>query len=77
VQLRIIKPRVVRLKELLAELGQDFTLWQEVDSPLLDGERRAYLRGIQEAIAGVDEASVVLARAIQRIEALGLPPELT
>jgi len=43
----------------------------------LAGERRAYLNAIQGAIAGVDEASVVLARAIQRIEELGLPPEMT
>jgi len=31
-------------------------------TPLLPGEKRAYLLGIQEAIAGVDEASVVLAQ---------------
>jgi len=66
VRLRVIKPRVGRLKELLAELCQDFIHWQEDDSPLLDGERRTYLRGIQEAIAGVDEASVVLAGACDR-----------
>jgi len=68
--------RVGRLKELVAGLGQDYTRWQEEDNSLLDGELRAYLRGIQEAIAGVDEASVVLARGIQRIEELGLPPEM-
>ena len=76
-QLHTIKPRVGRLKELAAELGQDLKRWKEEDSPLLFGERRAYLRGIQEAIAGVDEASVVLARAIQRIEELNLPDFMT
>jgi len=73
VQMRVIKLRDARLQELLAELGQACTLGQEEDSLLLDGEKRAYLRGIQKAIASVHEASIVLARAIQRIEELGLP----
>jgi len=64
VQLRTIKPRVGRLKELLAELGLDFMRWHEEDSPLRPVEKREYLRGIQEAIVGVDEASVLLARAM-------------
>jgi len=61
----------------VAELGQDFRRWQEEASPLLFGEKRKYLKAIQEAFAGIDEASIVLARAIQRIEELGLPDFMT
>jgi len=43
----------------------------------MPGEKRAYLRGVQEAIAGLDQARVVLGKAVHRIEELGLPPELT
>jgi hypothetical protein len=32
-------------------------------------ERRAYLNAIQDALAGIETARVVLAKAIQRIEA--------
>ena len=59
--LRSAKPRIPRLRDLVAELVQEYMLIQFQESPLLDGERRAYPRGIQEAIAGVDQASVVLA----------------
>jgi len=41
-----------------------------------DGERRAYLIGIQEAIAGLDQARVVLGKAVRRVEELGLPDEM-
>jgi len=47
VQLRIIKPSLGRLKELTVELGQDFSRWKEKASPLLPGERRAYLNVVQ------------------------------
>jgi len=76
-QLQTIKPRIPRLRELVAELVQDYLLVQSQESPLLDGERRAYLIGIQEAIAGLDQARVVLGKAVRRIEELGLPDELT
>jgi len=41
------------------------------------GKKRDVLIGIQEAIAGLDQARVVLGKAIRRIEELGLPSELT
>jgi len=75
--LHTIRPRIPRLRELVAELVQDYLLVQSLESPLLGGERRAYLIGIQEAIAGLDEARVVLGKAVRRIEELGLPDELT
>jgi len=75
--LHTIRPRIPRLRELVDELVQDYRRWKDAPSPLRDGERRAYLIGIQEAIAGIDEARVVLSKAIRRIEELGLPDELT
>jgi len=75
--LHTIRPRILRLRELVAELVQEYLIVQSQESPLLDGERRAYLIGIQEAIAGLDEARVVLSKAVKRIEELGLRDEST
>ena len=77
VQLRNIKQRLPRLRELVAELIREVLVVKMADGPLLDGEKRAYLVGIQEAIAGLDQARLVLGKAIRRIEELGLPEELT
>jgi hypothetical protein len=46
-------------------------LWKEPNDPLLYLERRAYLGAIQDALAGVDEARVVLAKARRRLEREG------
>jgi hypothetical protein len=32
----------------------------------MEGERRAYLNGVQDMIAGLDDARVVLGQALQR-----------
>jgi hypothetical protein len=70
--MNMIRPRVARLHRLVAELGRDYTRWKDEPTPLLDGERRAYLIAIQEALAGIDEAAVVLSKAIARRDALGM-----
>jgi hypothetical protein len=77
VQLRVFKPRVGLLRETVAQLVQEFLVVQAQENPLLDDERQAYLIGIQEAIAGLDQARVVLDKAVRRVEVLGLPDELT
>jgi hypothetical protein len=38
-------------------------LWKECNNPLLHLERRAYLDAMRDALAGVEEARVVLAKA--------------
>jgi hypothetical protein len=43
-------------------------LGRECNDPLLDLERRAYLGAIRDALAGVDAARAVLAKARQRLE---------
>jgi hypothetical protein len=60
--------RIQRLDELTRGLAKEVLLWREANDPLLYLERRAYLNAIQDALAGVESARVVLARARQRIE---------
>jgi len=59
--------RVHRLDELMRGLAREVALWKEGNDPLLYAERRAYLKAIQDALAGVEAARVVLARAQQRL----------
>jgi hypothetical protein len=61
--------RVRRLEELTRGLSREVALWKEANDPLLYLERRAYLNAIQDALAGLEEARVVLARASQRLSA--------
>jgi hypothetical protein len=61
--------RVRRLEELARGLSREVALWKGANDPLLYLERRAYLNAIQDALAGLEEARVVLARAVQRISA--------
>ena len=60
--------RVRRLEDLTRGLSQEVVLWKEGNDPLLYLERRAYLNAIQDALAGVEAARVVLARANQRMQ---------
>jgi hypothetical protein len=60
--------RIQRLDELTRGLAKEVLLWREADDPLLYLERRAYLKALQDALAGVESARVVLARARQRID---------
>ena len=46
-------------------------LWKECNDLLLYLERRAYLGAIRDALAGVEAARVVLAKARQRLEREG------
>jgi hypothetical protein len=64
-----IAARVRRLDQLTRGLAKEVVLWREHDDPLLYLERKAYLTAIQDALAGVETARVVLAKARQRIEA--------
>jgi hypothetical protein len=63
-----LSARVRRLDELTRGLAKEVAIWKEGDDPLLYRERRAYLGAIQDALAGVESARVVLARARQRLE---------
>jgi hypothetical protein len=60
--------RVRRLEELTRGLSREVAVWQEGGDPLLYPERKAYLNAIQDALAGIERARVVLAGARQRLE---------
>jgi hypothetical protein len=63
-----IKRRIGRLDELSRGLAKEVVLMKAADDPLLYLERKAYLTAIQDALAGVEDARVALARARQRLE---------
>jgi hypothetical protein len=68
-KLEDLAARVRRLDDLARGLAKEVTLWQECNDPLLYLERKAYLGAIRAALAGVEGARVVLAKARQRLEA--------
>jgi hypothetical protein len=71
ISLASLSERVRRLEELTLKLAREVQLWKACDDPLLNVERRAYLKAIQDALAGLDEARVILVQAQQRHDALG------
>jgi hypothetical protein len=63
-----IKARVERLDKLARGLAREVGLWKGAADPLLYRERKAYLAGVQDALAGVEAARVVLSGVVRRIE---------
>jgi hypothetical protein len=62
-----VAARVVRLHELSIGLAREDVLIGKGQDSLLYLERKAYLAAIRDALAGVEGARVVLARARQRL----------
>jgi hypothetical protein len=56
-----------RLHQLTLGLQREGVLIGEADDPLLYLERQAYLQAIRDALAGVETARVVLAKALLRM----------
>ena len=63
-----VAARVKRLDQLTRGLAKEVVIWDQHDDPLLFVERRAYLKAIGDALAGVESARVILAQARQRIK---------
>ena len=63
-----IKARIARLDQLARGLAQEVTLQKRDDGRLLFWERKQYLHGIQDALAGADETRVVLVGVVLRME---------
>jgi hypothetical protein len=63
-----IKARIERLGLLARGLAKEVGLQKSADDVLLFRERKPYLRAVQDALAGVEAARVVLARAVRRME---------
>ncbi len=74
-RLKDIRARLPRLRQRIEGLAEEIALWQTTENPLSPLERRAYVRGIHEALLGLDKAVVVLEKADERIAALDLPGE--
>ena len=64
--LKGMQDRVARLEQLQDGLSREVALWRGKQSPLMDAERRVYLNGVQDIIKGLDDARVVMAKALQR-----------
>jgi len=62
-----VSARVRRLEELTRGLSKEVAIWKEGNDPLLYLERKSYLNAIQDALAGLEAARVVLARVRQRL----------
>jgi hypothetical protein len=58
--------RIERLEQLSRALAKEIVVIGEADDPLLYVERRDYLKGLRDGLAGIESARVVLARARQR-----------
>ncbi len=63
-----LKARMERLDAVMRGLAKEVLLVQKADDPLLYRERKGYLEAIQDAIAGLETARVMLAQGVQRIE---------
>jgi hypothetical protein len=63
-----VAARVKRLDQLARGLAKEVCLWKKADDPLLYVERKAYLNAIQDALAGIESARVVLVRVRHRLE---------
>jgi hypothetical protein len=60
--------RILRLDQLMRGMSREVLIWRRGNDPLLYAERQAYLEAIQDALAAVEAARVVLVRARQRID---------
>jgi hypothetical protein len=63
-----IQARIGRLESLARGLAQEGVLWQKDGDPLHDSERRLYLAGLMDALAGVEQARTVLVNVVNRLE---------
>jgi hypothetical protein len=63
-----LKARIQRLDELARGLAREVALWKGGNDPLLYLERKAYVGAIQDALAGVESARVLLAKVRRRLE---------
>ena len=62
-----LQDRVTRLEQLQDGLSREVALWKGKQSPLLDVEKKVYLNGVQDIIKGLDDARVVMTKALERV----------
>jgi hypothetical protein len=66
-QVADLKGRIARLYRLARGLAKEVSLWKGGNDPLLLAERRMYLKAVQDALAGAEEARLGLARVVKRL----------
>jgi hypothetical protein len=63
-----LQKRIERLDVLMRGLAKEVQVWRDCDdAPLTLAERRVYLRGIQDALAGAYAARVMLEKVLERL----------
>jgi hypothetical protein len=62
-----MKARITRLERLAKGLAREVELQRGVEDVLLFRERKQYVAGIQDALAGAEAARVVLAGVVKRL----------
>jgi hypothetical protein len=67
VNLADLTARFRRLDQLSRGLARELTIIRKADDPMLYLERRAYLMAMHDALCGVEEARITLAKACQRL----------
>jgi hypothetical protein len=65
VTLNQIGARVERLDQLSRGLAREISLIREANDPMLYLERKAYLAALGDALEGIENARIVLAKARQ------------
>lgn len=60
--------RIARLGRLERGFAREVALQRGTEGVLLFGERRQYLKAIQDALAGAEAGRVVLAGVVKRVE---------
>jgi hypothetical protein len=68
VQLNDLKARIDRLNALTMGLAKELLIIPPANDSLLYVERRDYMACLHDAIGGLEDARVMLARAVQRIQ---------
>ena len=63
-----LKARIERLDKLARGFAVEVGRWKGAADPLLFRKRKGYLGAVQDALAGVESARVVLVRVVRRIE---------
>jgi hypothetical protein len=63
-----IRARITRLEQLARGLAREVELQCGAEDVLLSRERKQYLKAVQDAVAGAEDARVVLAAVVKRLE---------
>jgi len=72
-QLKDIRARLPRLRQLTEGIAREIHRWQTEESPLLPWEKHQHVQSLHDMILGLVAAIEVLEAASHRVESLNLP----